>query len=100
VRDERTQKEKIVLQLIQKKLENEELVSQLDLSKEEREIIKAYNFLTNKPMLLLANFSGDEKETKELESYAKEKKLSLFPLAVKMEREMEELSPEEKKELG
>lgn len=100
VRDEKTKKEKEILQTIQEKLEKEMLVSQLDLSKEEREIIKAYNFLTNKPMLLLANYGIDEKEIKELENYAKEKNLSLFPLAVKLEKEMEELSPEERKEIG
>src|SRR4051794_14098839 len=64
VRDEKSQKEKEVLQLIQEKLEKGMLVSQINLSESEKEIIRAYNFLTNKPVLLLANYSGNEKEIK------------------------------------
>jgi len=100
VRDEKTQKEKEVLQLIHKNLEKEIPVSQLDLSEEEKELIKGYNFLTNKPILLLANHGGGEKEILELRKYAEKKGLPLFPLAVKWEGEMEELSTEEKKEIG
>ncbi|CAG8455810.1 26231_t:CDS:2 [Gigaspora margarita] len=99
VRDEKSQKEKEVLQLVQKNLEKEISVSQLDLSKEEKELIKGYNFLTNKPIFLLANYGGEEKEITELRKYAEKKGLSLFPLAVKLEGEVEGLSAEEKKEI-
>ena len=94
IRDEKTKKEKNVLQLIQEGLEKEILVSQLDLSKEEKEIIKGYNFLTSKPVLLVANYSGEENEIKELKEYAKKKELPIFPLAIK--KESEELSMEER----
>jgi ribosome-binding ATPase YchF (GTP1/OBG family) len=90
---EKVQKEKEILQLVQENLEKEILVNQLNLSKEEKEIIKSYNFLTNKPFFLLANYSG-------LKEYAKKKKLSLFPLAIKLEEEMAELSREEREEMG
>jgi GTP-binding protein YchF len=99
-RDEKSQKEKKILQLIQEKLGKETPVNQLDLSKEEKEIIKSYNFLTNKPILLLANHGGEEKEIAELREYTKKKGLSFFPLAVKLEKEMEELSVEEREEMG
>ena len=59
---EKTQKEKEVLQLVQENLENERLISQLDLSNEEKELIKGYNFLTNKSVLAVANYGGEEKE--------------------------------------
>src|SRR4051794_33927039 len=56
--DEKAQKEKEILQLVQENLEKEILVSQLGLSKEEKELIKGYNFLTGKPTFLLANYGG------------------------------------------
>ncbi|CAG8773629.1 5244_t:CDS:1, partial [Ambispora leptoticha] len=99
VRDEKSQKEKEVLQLVQENLEKEMLVSQLELSNEEKELIKGYNFLTNKSVLLLANYGGEENEIQELREYGEKKKLPLFPLAVKLEKEMEELSKEEKEEM-
>jgi ribosome-binding ATPase YchF (GTP1/OBG family) len=100
VRDEKSQKEKEVLQLIQEKLEKGILVIQVDLSNEEKELIKGYNFLTNKPLLFLANYGGEENEIKELKKYAEEKQLPIFPLPVKLEKEMEDLSVEEKEEMG
>src|SRR3954449_11321179 len=98
IRDEKAKKEKNVLQLIQEGLEKGILVSQLDLSKEEKEIIKGYNFLTSKPVLLVANYSGEENEIKELKEYAKKKELPIFPLAIK--KESEELSMEEREEVN
>jgi ribosome-binding ATPase len=62
VRDEKSQKEKALLQLIQENLEKEIPVSQLDLLKEEKELIRSYNFLTNKPVIMLANYGKEEKE--------------------------------------
>lgn len=100
VRDKKEQKEQEILQLVQKNLEKEIPVNQLDLSEEEREIIKSYNFLTNKPTLCLANYGGEENEIQELRKYAEKKRLSFFPLAVKLEGEIEILSVEEKKEIG
>jgi len=88
------------LKLVQENLEKEILVNQLNLSKEEKEIIKSYNFLTNKPLLLLANYSGEENEIKELREYAEKKELSFFPLAIKLEKEMGNLSVEEREEIG
>src|SRR3954470_1135586 len=43
VRDEKSQKEREILQLTQNNLEKEKPVSQLNLSREEKEIIKGYN---------------------------------------------------------
>ncbi|RHZ35585.1 redox-regulated ATPase YchF [endosymbiont GvMRE of Glomus versiforme] len=104
VKNEKTQKEKEICELIKKNLEQEIPVSQLGLSEEEKQIIKGYNFLTNKPVLLLANHGGNETEIAKLKDYAQQKQLTLFPLAIKLEKEMEEemekLSNEEKQELG
>src|SRR5437763_7430956 len=96
VRDEKTQQEKGFLHSLQENLKKEIPISQLDLSEAEKKIVKSCNFLTNKPIFLLSNYSGKENELKELEKYAQTKKLSLFPLAVKLETEIAELSPTEK----
>jgi len=98
--DEKTHQERKILELIQGKLEKEIPVNQLNLSREERELIKGYNFLTDKPILLLANYSGEESEIKELREYAEKKSFFFFPLAVRLEEEVAELSVEEKKEIG
>ncbi|CAG8480424.1 455_t:CDS:2 [Ambispora leptoticha] len=100
IKDENSQKEKALLHLIQENLEKEIPVSQINLKEEEIKVIKTYNFLTSKPFFLLVNFSGDQTEIKNLKKYAKEKKLSFLPLAIKLEKETENLSAGEKKELG
>ncbi|CAI2179887.1 9337_t:CDS:2 [Funneliformis geosporum] len=99
-RDENSQKEKALLQLIQENLEQEILISQINLKEEEQKLIKSYNFLTNKPFFLLTNFSGDQAEIQNLEKYATKNKLPFFPLAIKLEKEMENLSAAEKAEIG
>jgi len=48
----------------------------------------------------LANYSGEENEIKELREYAEKKELSFFPLAIKLEKEMGNLSVEEREEIG
>lgn len=99
IRDKKSQQEKEILELIQQNLEQEILISQLNLSPENQELIKPYNFLTNKPVLIIANYAGDNKEIFQLTEYAQKKGLSIFLLATKLEEELEKLSKEEKKEL-
>jgi len=99
-KDEKHQKEAQVYRLIQENLEKGILINQLKLSEKEKKMIKGYNFLTDKPFLLLANYSGNEEEIEELKEYAKKKRISFFALAVKLEKEIALLSPEEKKEIG
>ena len=100
VRDEKSQKEKEILQFVQEKLEKETPLSQLNFSEEENKVVKSCNFLTNKPVFLLANYSGKTTEFQNLEKYAQTKKLDLFPLAVKLETEATELSPLEREAIG
>jgi GTP-binding protein YchF len=99
-RNEKEQKEREFLQLIRANLERENPVNQLSFSEEEKKIVKSCNFLTNKPIFLLINYSGEETEIKELKKYAEKKELFVFPLPVKLEDEMEELSTKEKEEIG
>lgn len=101
-RDEKFQKEKKILQFVQANLEKGTLTSQtlVNLSENEKSITKAYNFLTNKPVFLLANYSGEKNEVQTIAKYAQEKGLSLFPLAVKLEEEIKELTPKERAEIG
>ncbi|MCE8159018.1 MAG: redox-regulated ATPase YchF [Candidatus Moeniiplasma glomeromycotorum] len=100
VRDDKSKKEKEFLQSIQNNLEKGTPINQLNFSEEEATILKPYNFLTNKPFFLLANYSSQVSETQVLEKYVQEKGLILFPLAVKLETEIDELSLSEKEEIG
>lgn len=98
--DEKNQKEKALLQLIKESLEKEIPVNQINLSESEKKVIKIYNFLTNKPFILLANYEEQKGEIRELERYAQKKNLSFFSLAVKPEIETEKLSLQEKEKIG
>jgi hypothetical protein len=89
-----------LLQLIKESLEKEIPVNQINLSESEKKVIKIYNFLTNKPFILLANYEEQKGEIRELERYAQKKNLSFFSLAVKPEIETEKLSLQEKEKIG
>ena len=78
--------------------------SQLKLAIEQKnpewlQIIKNYNLLTTKPMIIIANYS-QEAEIKELKNYAKTQQICFFSLPVQAENDYLDLSTEEKKELG
>ena len=99
-KDEKGQKEKKLLDLIKENLEKGIPINKLNFNEEEKMIIKPYNFLTLKPFFLLSNYSGDEAEIKNLQNYAEKKEIDFFPLAIKLEKEMKNLSVEEKEEIG
>ncbi|CAG8618237.1 34488_t:CDS:1 [Racocetra persica] len=100
IRDEKSQKEQEICQLIAANLEKEIPVSRLDFSPEEKALIKSYNLLTDKPFFLLANYSGDRSEITELEEYVRTEKLTLFPLPVKLQEAASKLSAQEQEEIG
>lgn len=56
------EKEKILLEKIRKNLEKNTPVIENNLTEEEKKIIKCYNFLTNKPTLIIGNYGGGAKE--------------------------------------
>ncbi|URA09882.1 redox-regulated ATPase YchF [Thermospira aquatica] len=94
-----------LLTRIKTSLEEGELMKNLELTPEESKILASYQFLTMKPLLIVANVS--EKEITSYESnplYQKLKakadtlKADVLALSAKIEQELSELEPEEARE--
>ena len=73
------------------------------LTKEEQAFIKHYNFLTNKPMLYIANVSEDDilegnKYVDALREFAAKDKADVVVVSAKIEEELSELDEETKAE--
>ena len=106
--DKAAQKNFEIIKLFEKTLQSGEWLGKLKLEKEENEMIKEYNFLTIKPVIILLNI--DETVTKEeieeiTNRILKESGLTITGdniLAVDLATELivSELSPEELKELN
>ncbi|MCL6638735.1 MAG: redox-regulated ATPase YchF [Firmicutes bacterium] len=83
-------------------LENESAIGQIDLSGEERQVLKNFSFLTEKPMLLVVNtdegqykgqtYPGREK----LLEFASEKGLPVIEICGRMEMEISMLPAEDR----
>lgn len=85
-------------------LENEITIRHLELSNEERLILKNYNFLTDKPLLLVVNTDEEQFRSKsypgkiELEAYASSRGLQVLEICGNIEMEISRL-PDEDKEM-
>lgn len=83
-------------------LEEEKPLSGLELNEEEQEALKHITFLTNKPMLIIANLDegqlteDDYPGKEDLQAFCEEKGYQLLTVCAKLEEEMEQLPPEEK----
>ena len=104
--DKKYQFEIDTLEKIKKTLEEGKSARTLDLSDEEKEIIKDAFLLTMKPILYIANVSEDDLENpetnenvKKVEEYAKTENAEVIPLCVKLEEELSTLDKEDKIEM-
>ena len=94
-----------VLQKCKKALEAEKPLRQLDLSDEEKKVIKSYSFLTLKPIIYLANIkenelgSEDNEYVQKVKEYAQKEKARVVSLCAKVEEELSELTKEDKEEM-
>lgn len=76
----------------------------LDLSKEERQILKAFCFITLKPIIYMTNVNEDDaivghnKYTDMVSEYASKEDASVIVVCAKMESELAELNDDDKKE--
>ena len=72
----------------------------LDLSKEERQILKAFCFITLKPIIYMTNDAivGHNKYTDMVSEYASKEDASVIVVCAKMESELAELNDDDKKE--
>ncbi len=94
-----------ILQKLEDQLQNEKPIRELDLIEEEADLIKQFNLLTIKPLLLIANVSEedllspeDNPHYQEVKKYSKAHNLPLVYICAKIEEELVELSAEEKAE--
>ena len=104
--DKKYQFEIDTLEKIKKTLEEGKSARTLDLTDEEREVIKDAFLLTMKPILYIANISEDEinnadenENVKKVKEYAKGENAEVIPLCVRLEEELSTLDKEDKIEM-
>jgi len=91
-----------VLKKCKEGLENGLLIHQIKLAEDERELLKTFSFLSEKPMILVINvgenslksFSYPQKE--EVINYAKERNVPVIEVCAKAEMEISELLEEDR----
>lgn len=104
--DRKSQEELSLMERIMKQLESGKPVRTLDMSDEERELVKQYFLLTSKPVLYAANISEEElingyennQNIKKVAEYARAEDSEVIPICAKLEEEISSLDSEEKQE--
>ena len=104
--DKKYQFEIDVLEKIKKVLEEGKSARTLELSDEEKEVIKDAFLLTMKPILYISNVSESDLENpfeneyvKKVKEYASSENAEVIPLCVKLEEELSTLDKEDKIEM-
>lgn len=90
------------LLLLKEGLEKEIPINKQNLSTKEKKIIKGYNFLTEKPLMYIANLKEDDLFNyqdniyyQELLKYAKNNNIKVIPLSIKLAEELKDFSEKE-----
>lgn len=96
-------KEVEVIKRIMESFKEEKMIYELNLNEEELKIIKPYQLLTAKPMIIVANVSSEyvskydeDINYSNLKKIANEKGIKIIPLSVEIETEISFLNEEEK----
>jgi len=96
--------EEPILIKIKEALENEKPARSVELTEDEKKVIKGLNLLTLKPMLYVANVSEDEvanadenEYVKQVRAYAEKEGSKVITVCAKIEEEIAQLDDEEKK---
>ena len=104
--DKKVQIEIDVFEKIKKTLEEGKSARTLNLTEEEKELVKDTYLLTLKPILYIANVSEEQLENAEsdtnvlkVKEYAKNENASVIPLCVKIEEELAGLEDDDKEEM-
>lgn len=87
-----------LMQRLKDGLEAEKPIRQMELTEAEKKLIRGYCYLSQKPMLLLANISEDQLDdppVAELKDFAQKAGLELQVLCAKLEMEISQMSDEE-----
>ena len=97
--------EKDTLEQCKQALEENTPIRQLDLTEEQRKLIKTYSFLTAKPIIYLANIkeseigNPDNEYVAKVKEYALKENARVVSLCAKVEEELSELSDSDKQEM-
>lgn len=81
--------------------QNNKLLTEFYLTEDEKEMLKIYSFLTNKPLIVVANVDDSESSKKyvnQIRSKTDQMGVRFFEMNIKLENELSFLSLEEKKE--
>lgn len=104
--DKKAQIEIDVFEKIKKVLEEGKSARTIDLTDEEKELVKDAFLLTLKPILYIANVSEEQLENAEndenvlkVKEYANNENAKVIPLCVKIEEELASLEDDDKKEM-
>lgn len=103
--DKKCQEELDLLEKVKKTLEEGKSARTIQLTDEEKELLKESFLLTMKPILYIANVSEEQlsnendENVKRVEEYAKQENAQVIPLCVKIEEELASLEGEDKKEM-
>lgn len=102
--DKSAAKEDLILERIEKTLNEGKGARSIEFTTEEKEIIKSLHLLTLKPLMYVANVDEetiqnvDENENfKKVKKYAESQNAKVIPICVKLEEEISELESEEEK---
>ena len=93
------------LEKCKKSLEENKPIRQIQLSEEEQKVIKSYSFLTQKPIIYVANIKEEElgnpdnEYVNKVKEYAKKENSKVVSLCAQVEEEISEMTEEEKKEM-
>ncbi|MFZ5352225.1 MAG: redox-regulated ATPase YchF [Bacillota bacterium] len=94
--------EKEVLVKCKEGLENGLLIHQINLTEEEKELLKTFSFLSEKPMILVINVdedslkSGVYPQKGQIQQYAKERNAPIMEICARAEAEISELEEEDR----
>ncbi len=96
--DDQGQKELELLKRCHSQLENEQPLREIDFTDEERLMLRGFQFLTAKPLLLVINVNEDQirDEEKIISAIPSKKNVSATTLCAKVEQEISQLEPEER----
>lgn len=96
------EEERVVLEKCRKCLESEKLIHSLDLTDDEKQVLKTFQFLTERPLVLLLNLDEDQFRTgsyakrEALHAYAEKRGIPLLEISVRTEYEINQLEGEDK----
>ena len=104
--DKKYQEEINVLERIKQSLESGKSARCVELSEDEKELLKETFLLTMKPIIYIANISEEEMSEPEknenfikVKQYAENESAQVLPLCIKMEEELASLEGEDKEEM-